>query len=152
MNSNNNEKLLVSSCLAGFSCRYNGKGKPNKEIIELVKSGRGIPICAEQLAGLSIPRAPAEIVGGDGADALNGEAKVLSKDGEDYTARMVTGAEKALAICKLYNIKKAYLKSKSPSCGVNHIYDGTFSDKIIKGDGVLSALLKKNGIDIIEVE
>lgn len=121
-------------------------------MIELIKIGKGIPICAEQLAGLPIPRPPAEIIGGNGEDVLLGKAKVVSKTGEDYTKQFIDGANKALAICKLYDIKKAYLKSNSPSCGVGHIYDGTFLGKVIDGNGVLSALLEKNGIEIIEVK
>ena len=151
MNSNE-EKVLVSSCLVGFCCRYNGQCKPSKDMIELIKSGKGIPICAEQLAGLPIPRPPAEIIGGNGEDVLLGKAKVVSKTGEDYTKEFIDGAKKALAICKLYDIKKAYLKSNSPSCAVGHIYDGTFLGKVIDGNGVLSALLEKNGIEIIEVK
>ena len=151
MNSNS-EKVLVSSCLAGFKCRYNGECKTDKQVIELVRNDNAIPICAEQLAGLKIPRSPAEIIGGDGEDVLNGNARVISKDGEDFTAQMIKGAEEVLSLCKLYNIKKAYLKSKSPSCGVNKIYAGTFTGNLINGNGVLSALLKENGIEIIEVK
>lgn len=118
----------------------------------LIKRGKGIPICAEQLAGLPIPRPPAEILGGDGEDVLLGRAKVVSQTGEDYTKEFIDGANKVLSLCKLYNIKKAYLKSKSPSCGVSYIYDGTFTGEVIDGNGVLSALLEKNGIEIIEVK
>lgn len=144
--------MLISSCLAGYKCRYNGKSESNKEMIELVKSGKGIPICAEQLAGLTTPRSPLEIINASGEDVLEGKAKVLSKEGDDYTEKMIEGAIRTLELCRLYNIKKAYLKANSPSCGVGKIYDGTFKGNMISGNGILSALLKKNGIDIIEVK
>jgi uncharacterized protein YbbK (DUF523 family) len=134
---------LVSSCLAGVNCRYNGKSSENKTICELVKSGEAISICPEQLAGLPTPRPSCEIIIDE-----SGNKKVISKDGKDFTKEFFEGAEKTLAIAKTIDIKKAILKSKSPSCGCGFTYDGTFSGKIIKGNGLATELLIKNGIEV----
>lgn len=141
-------KKLVSACLLGERCRYDGRGKPNQELISLSKNEL-IPVCPELLGGPTTPRSPAEIVGGgDGHDVLEGRAKVMSKDGRDVTGYFVKGAYAALEIAKKENATEAYLKSKSPSCGCGKIYDGTFSGKLKTGDGVTAALLKKNGIKV----
>lgn len=141
-------KKLVSACLLGERCRYNGKGKPNQELISLSNKNELIPVCPDILGGLTTPRSPAEIVGGTGRDVLEGRAKVMSKDGRDVTGYFVKGAYAALEIAKKENATEAYLKSKSPSCGCGKIYDGTFSGKLKDGDGVTAALLKKNGIKV----
>jgi len=130
---------LVSACLAGVKCRWNGQSKPCQKVIELVKKGKAILICPEQLGGLPTPRTPSEQRGD----------KVFTKDGKDVTAEFEKGAEEALKIAKLANCKEAILKSKSPSCGSGKVYDGTFSGVLVDGDGVFSALLKKNGIKVL---
>ena len=109
--------------------------------MELVKNGLGIPVCPEQLAGLSTPRVPAEI--------LNG--KVVDKNGLRLTEKFVHGAQEALKIAILSKCDQAYLKSKSPMCGCGQIYDGTFSKKLIEGDGIFTQLLKKNGINVQDI-
>lgn len=130
---------LVSACLAGIKCRWDGDSRPCEKVMELVRQGKAIPVCPEQLGGLTTPRTPAEQRGD----------KVFTKDGKDVTAEFKKGAEEALKIAKLANCKEAILKSKSPSCGFGKVYDGTFSGNLTKGDGVLAALLKKNNIKII---
>jgi len=134
------EKILVSACLAGVNCRYDGKNNDNIKIKKLIESGKDIIfVCPEQLGGLSTPRVPAELIGD----------KILDKTGKDVTSNFQKGAEETLKIAKMFNIKFAILKAKSPSCGSKQIYDGTFSDTLTKGEGVTTTLLKKNGIEII---
>jgi len=128
--------IVVSECLAGVKCRYNGTGNPSKKVIELIKQGKAIPVCPEQLAGLSTPRAPAEIRGD----------KVLTKDGQDETAEFIIGANEAMKIVEMANCTEAILKSKSPSCGCGQIYDGTFTGNIKEGDGIFTKALKEKGI------
>ncbi|QXM06336.1 DUF523 domain-containing protein [Crassaminicella indica] len=144
--------ILISACLAGVDCKYNGKNNEVEEIINLVKEKKAILVCPEQLGGLSTPRVPCEIVGGDGEDVLNNQAKVINKNGEDQTAYFLKGAQEALKIVKLYDIKTAILKAKSPSCGSGIIYDGGFSGKKKNGYGVTAALFKKEGIKLFDEE
>lgn len=134
---------LVSSCLAGVNCRYNGGNSEHKVIVELVKEGKAIAVCPEQLVGLPTPRACCEIVIDE-----NGNEKVISKDGQDFTKEFAEGAEKTLAIAKVIGVKKAILQSKSPSCGCGLIYDGTFSGKLIEGKGLTTKLLIQNNIEV----
>jgi uncharacterized protein YbbK (DUF523 family) len=137
---------LVSGCLLGMKCRWDGKIKPNKKIIELSKRETLIPICPEQLGGLPTPRKPCGIFGGNAKDVLEGRAKVLSaRDGKDFTKNFLRGAEESLKIAKLFGIKEAILKQGSPSCGSGRTYqlDKKLRNKKIEGDGVTSALLKK---------
>lgn len=129
---------IISACLAGTKCKWNGEAKPCQKVIELVKQGTAIPVCPEQLGGLTTPRTPAEQKG----------KKVFTKDGKDVTAQFKKGAEEALKIAKLANCDEAILKSKSPSCGSDKVYDGTFSGKLIDGDGVFAKILKKNNIKV----
>lgn len=133
---------ICSACLLGIKCRYDGKEKGNKKVIELSKREILIPVCPEQLGGLSTPREAAEQKG----------EKVFTKSRKDVSKNFEKGAKQVLKIVKLYGIKEAILKQRSPSCGCGQIYDGTFSKKIIKGDGVMAALLKKNGIKVISEE
>ncbi len=130
---------IVSACLAGINCNYKNEAKPSQKVIELVKQGKAIPVCPEQLGGLTTPRTPAE----------QKDNKVFTKDGEDVTFQFEKGAKEALKIAKLANCDEAILKSKSPSCGSGKIYDGTFSGKLIDGDGVFVKILKKNNIKVL---
>lgn len=130
--------ILISGCLLGLKCRYDGKEKKLPEIEKLIELHNLIPICPEQLGGLPTPRIPAERV----------KDKVINQDGVDVTKEYQLGAEEALKIAKLYNCKKAILKEKSPSCGCGKIYDGTFSRNLIVGNGVTAELLLKNGIEV----
>lgn len=143
---------IISACLAGIHCRYDNNDNGIDKIKDMIKNQPSIVVCPEQIGGLTTPRPAAEISGGDGNDVLEGKAKVMSKEGQDVTAEYVKGAEEALEIAKQYDVTKAILKSRSPSCGCGHIYDGTFSEKKIDGDGVLAALFKKNGIEVVTEE
>lgn len=133
---------FCSACLLGINCRYDGVEKSNQKVLDLAKKEILIPICPEQLGGLSTPREPAEQQG----------EKVVTKTGKDVTDNFVKGAQQALILAKIYNVKEAILKQKSPSCGCGKIYNGTFRKKLIKGDGVTTALLKKSGISVISEE
>lgn len=143
---------LCSACLLGIRCRYDGRSKPNEKVVELSKKEILIPVCPEQLGGLSTPRIPQEIQGCSGEKVLDGECKVLNKNNEDVTDKFIKGAEETLKIVQLVGAKESIGKSKSPSCGCGQIYDGTFSGKLIKGDGVTAALLKRSGIKVISEE
>ncbi|MFI3330017.1 MAG: DUF523 domain-containing protein [bacterium] len=131
-------KILVSSCLLGDNCKYNG-GNNYCDIESKLSNYEIIKFCPEVSGGLSIPRTPAEIV----------NDKVITSSGDDVTNEFTLGAIRCLELCKKHNIKKAILKEKSPSCGVNSIYDGTFSNTLIDGLGITTKLLKENGIEVI---
>ncbi|MBR3617097.1 MAG: DUF523 domain-containing protein [Acholeplasmatales bacterium] len=132
------EKILISACLLGENCKYNGKNN-YIDIIEKLKQKYILyPICPEVFGGLSIPRSPSEINGN----------KVISKEGIDVTSNFLLGANKSLDIALENDIKIAILKDGSPSCGVNYIYDGTFSKTKIKGFGITTKLLSENKIKI----
>ncbi|MCK5641894.1 MAG: DUF523 domain-containing protein [Gammaproteobacteria bacterium] len=133
---------LCSACLLGINCRYNGRRKPNKKMINLSAKETLLPVCPEQLGGLATPRIISEIKNGC----------VINKEGVDITKKFRQGAEEVLKIVKLYSIKEVILKQRSPSCGCGQISDGTFSGTIIKGDGITTKLLKENGINVITEE
>jgi uncharacterized protein YbbK (DUF523 family) len=130
---------IVSACLAGINCRYNGTSKPNSYIIELVKNGQAIPVCPEQLGGLPTPRTPAE---------QQLDRSVVTKDGKDVTEAFKRGAQEVLDLAQRVNCDEAILKAYSPSCGCGEVYDGSFSGKLVKGYGILAELLMKNGIKV----
>ncbi len=134
--------ILVSACLVGLDCKYDGGNNFNEQILKLVKEGKAILICPEQLGGLKTPRNPAEII----------NDKVVTDDGVDVTKEYNKGAEETLKLVKELNIKKAILKARSPSCGSGIIYDGTFTHTKIKGNGITADLLIKNGIEVITEE
>ena len=143
--------IAISSCLVGKPCRYNATGSLNQALVDSIGNDDYIDICPELLAGLSVPRLPCEIVGGEGKCALAGNAKIVNSAGDDITEKMLRGAQFALDVCKRKNVTKAYLKQNSPTCGCGQIYDGTFTNTLIEGDGVFAALLKEHGIDVIAV-
>jgi len=132
---------IVSACLAGVSCRYNCEQRPALNIIEMVKNGEAIPVCPEQLGGLSTPRPPAEETDGE----------FFTIEGENVTAKYTKGALEALRIAKLTGCDEAFLKGKSPMCGVGEVYSGNFDGKMISGDGLFARLLKKAGIKVNRV-
>ncbi|MGL5153189.1 MAG: DUF523 domain-containing protein [Clostridium sp.] len=134
---------IISACLCGVNCRYNGKSSTIKEVVELVKSGKGILVCPEQLGGMETPRVPCEIIC---------DLKVINKDGDNKTKEFLSGANEVLTLCKNLNIKKAILKENSPSCGSNFIYNGKFNGGKIRGMGVTTALLRENGIEVFSEE
>ena len=139
--------LLVSACLLGINCKYSGENNLNTKITQ--QGSNIVPFCPELLGGLSTPRPPAEIIGGDGKDVLQGHAKVITNTGKDVTKNFVAGAQMSLKLAQLTKAKTAVLKANSPSCGVNCIYDGTFSHSKRCGDGVTAALLRQHGIKVI---
>lgn len=130
--------ILVSACLLGVRCRYDGTGKLEDKIQELMKEHTLIPVCPEILGGLATPRDPAERVGD----------RVLTKHGADVTDNYQKGAEEALRLARLYECTCAILKERSPSCGCGRIYDGTFSRTLTEGDGITAQLLKAHGIQV----
>ncbi|MCR4432062.1 MAG: DUF523 domain-containing protein [Tepidanaerobacteraceae bacterium] len=142
--------ILISACLAGFNCKYNAKNNFNASIEELVKNKIAVPICPEQAGGMPTPRVPAEILGGDGLDVIEGRARVITSEGEDVTLKFFEGAKEALKLAKLVGANKAILKSRSPSCGCCKIYDGTFKGVLRAGMGVSAAYLLKHGIEVID--
>ncbi|MBR5539316.1 MAG: DUF523 domain-containing protein [Clostridia bacterium] len=131
--------ILVSACLLGCACRYDGKSKPHTDVLALAKKHTLIPICPEIYGGLSTPRLPSEISGG----------RVINSGGTDVTAEYEKGASEALKLAKIANCHIAVLKAKSPSCGKGAVYDGTFSRTLTSGDGITAALLISNGITVI---
>lgn len=144
-------KILVSACLCGEKCRYNGLSVSNS-IVNTFGQKNIIKVCPELLGGLSIPREPCEIVGGTASDVINGKARILGISGKDYTKQYMCGVKETIHIAKKNNVKKALLKQKSPSCGYGMVYNGEFSGKITIGNGILAEELLKIGIEIIPVE
>lgn len=139
---------LISACLCGLNCKYNGTNNFNPKIKAFYDKGNCIAVCPEHLGNLPIPREPHEILGGTGKDVLEGKAKVISQSGYDNTDKFINGAYKTLQIVKLLKIDTAILKSKSPSCGWGQIYNGNFEKKLKPGNGVTAELLSQNGIKI----
>ena len=135
-------KILVSACLLGFPVRYDGQSKAVEKIVELAKDNILIPVCPEQLGGLSTPRIKSEI-----KDNL-----VMRLDGKDVTDNYLRGANITLEIAKLNKVDYCILKSKSPSCGKGLIYDGNFNGTLIDGDGITCKLLKENGFVVYSEE
>lgn len=136
------EKVLVSACLLGVNCKYNGENNENAKVLKYVENKEVIPVCPEIMGGLSTPRDPSERVG----------EKVLSNKGKDVTENYQRGATETVNLAKKLNVKKAILKARSPSCGNKEIYDGTFSKTKTKRDGVTAEMLKKNGIIVLTEE
>lgn len=135
--------ILVSACLAGINCKYNGKNNYNEKIFNMVKEGRAIPVCAEQMGGLTTPRLPSEI------KYINGKRYVINSNNIDVTQEFEKGADEILKLAKSMNIKKAILKARSPSCGIGKIYSGNFDRTLVDGNGVLADLLLNNDIEVI---
>lgn len=131
-------KLLISACFLGLPCRYDGASRPQPWAETLAARHELVPVCPEQLGGLPTPRAPSERQGD----------RVVMNTGADVTAQYRRGAESALALCRLLGCEAAILKERSPSCGHDHIYDGTFTGTLTAGDGVTTELLRQNGIPV----
>ena len=132
-------KLLVSACLLGVGCRYDGKSNQLPQYKRLLKEHTCIPVCPEQLGGLPTPRCPAERLGG----------KIVTEDGRDVTEQFLRGTAEALRLCDLYHCKAALLKERSPSCGSGQIYDGSFSGTLTDGWGTAAALLRERGVCVV---
>lgn len=134
------ETYLVSACLLGLRTRYDGASKPNPWMLDKARGLRLIPICPEQLGGLPTPRAAAEIIGGDGYAVLEGKASVINRRGEDVSEFFVRGAYEALKLAQIFGAKGAFLKAKSPSCGLSPLI------------GVCAALLESWGYTLFEID
>lgn len=135
-------KIMISACLLGSDVKYNGGNNYSEKAAEYVKGHEVFAVCPEVMGGLPVPRAPGEIC----------EGVVRNADGTSVDREYHDGAEAALEIAKREQVEIVILQSRSPSCGVNQIYDGTFSGRKIKGSGVFAALLKENGFRVIDVE
>lgn len=131
--------ILISACLAGVNCKYNGGNNEVKELRELYESNKAVLVCPEVLGGLPTPRIPCEIKGN----------RVYNTDREDKTSYFQEGAQKALAIARENGCRIAVLKAYSPSCGPDEIYDGTFTHTKVRGGGIFARLLKEEGIECI---
>ncbi|MGM0791352.1 MAG: DUF523 domain-containing protein [Bacillota bacterium] len=140
--------LLVSSCLAGLEVRYNGTHCLHEKIRQLIDQNKAVSICPELLGGFPV-REPAEITGGDGGDVLDGTARVIEKSGRDVTELYINGAYAALKKAEELQVSTVVLKEFSPSCGSSVIYNGEFTGGKVAGEGVTSALLKRNGIRVV---
>jgi uncharacterized protein YbbK (DUF523 family) len=140
--------LIVSACLLGLPTRFDGKGHARPAVLGLTSDFVLVPVCPEQLGGLSTPRPPAEIQGGGGDAVLDGRARVTTASGDDVSAHFVTGARVVAEIGTVVGACGAVLKARSPSCGVGETYDGTFSNSLRAGDGVTAALLRRLGLPL----
>jgi len=134
--------ILVSACLAGVPCRYDGKSSLNPAIADLVARGEAVAVCPETLGGLPVPRVPCEMV------TAGGQKKVVSRDGRDFTAEFLLGARRTLEIALENGAAGALLKRRSPSCGTGEIYDGSFTGRLTAGSGLAADLLAANGIRV----
>lgn len=133
------KSILVSACLLGAACKYSGSDNFCPKVAALVKDYHLVPVCPEQLGGLPTPRTPAERQGN----------RVITKDGQDITAAYHRGAQEAWKLAKLFGCDTAILKARSPSCGAQGIYDGTFTGTVIPGSGVTAELLRDAGIRVL---
>ena len=135
-------KIMVSACLLGENCKYNGQNNYSEKLTTFLKDHTVIPVCPEVLGGLPIPRSSCEIVNNE----------VLSKDGKSFTNEYLKGANMALDIARKEKVDLMILQSRSPSCGVNQIYDGTFSGNKIKGHGIFANLAINEGYKVMDIE
>lgn len=133
---------IVSACLAGYPCRYNGEAFPFQPVIDLVGQNKAVPVCPEQLGAFATPRVPVEQIGD----------RFFTSTGEDVTDAFKKGAQIALKIALITGCDETILKSRSPACGCGQVYDGSFSGKLIDGDGVFAKALKENGIKVYTEE
>ncbi len=147
-------KILVSACLLGQPVRYDGGHKRSSHpmLARWAAEGRLVALCPEQAGGLPTPRAAAEIQGGTAEDVLEGRARIVDTTGADVTAEFLAGAEAALALARAKGCTLAVLTERSPSCGSNLVYDGSFSGRVQPGSGVVTALLRRHGIQVLAPE
>ena len=139
------EKVIVSACLIGKNCKYNGLNNENQKIINFLLDKEIVPVCPEVMGGLSVPRLKSEI-------DFNDKNKVINEVGNDVTFYFEKGAQKAMEIVLKSGASLAIVKEKSPSCGKNKIYNGKFNGELIDGSGVFTKLLKEKGIKVLTEE
>lgn len=144
--------VLVSACLAGRECTYQGTHRASDDVLRLVREGRAVLVCPEEEAGLGTPRPEAEIVAATGDDVLDGRARVMTVDGQDVTAQYLAGARIAAERARRTGCAVAILKARSPACGCGAIYDGSFDGTLRAGDGVAAAALRRAGVEVITEE
>ncbi|APY85216.1 DUF523 domain-containing protein [Streptomyces alfalfae] len=142
------EPILVSACLRGVPCRYDGRDKASPELDAALAGRDVVSFCPEAAGGLPTPRRPAELSGGDGHAVLDGTARVVEDTGRDVTAAFVDGAHRALAAARHAGCTRALLMPRSPSCGRGSVYDGSFAGELVAGDGVTAALLERHGVTV----
>ena len=135
-------KIVVSACLLGENCKYNGGNNRNEALIRMLSGHSVIPVCPEVLGGLPVPRTPAEVVGGT----------VTNRNGESVDEAFRRGAQKALDIANREKPDLIILQSRSPSCGVKQIYDGTFSGTLIPGQGIFARMAEEAGFRVMDAE
>lgn len=145
-------RVVVSACLAGIACTHEAEPKTRDWAVRLTAEGRAVLVCPEVAGGLPIPRPASEIQDGEGADVLDGRARILSEEGGDVTEAYLRGARKAAAAARESGARLAILKARSPSCGCRRIHDGTFSGALRDGDGVTAALLRREGLEVVSDE
>ncbi len=139
---------IVSACLVGIDCRFDGESEFREELMLPFKRGELIPVCPEQLGGLPTPRSPSRIVDGDGYNVLDGKTHVINQRNEDVTENFIRGAKETLKIARILNVKEAILERGSPSCGCHRLNYET-SGGLMQGDGVLTALLRRNNVQVV---
>jgi len=144
--------IIVSACLCGINCKYDGGNNLDVRILKLLKEGKAMPVCPEQLGGQETPRAAHEIANGNGRDVLEGKARILGPKDDDVTSQFLKGAYETLKIAEAVGANIAILKARSPSCGYSQIYDGTFSGTKRTGNGVTAELLLSKGIKVFTEE
>jgi uncharacterized protein YbbK (DUF523 family) len=146
------EKVMVSACLAGVNCVYDGTNRYHPVFGDMAAQKQAVLFCPEALGGMTTPHSPSEIQNGDGRDVVAGRARVVSKDGVDVTDLFLEGARRTLNLAGRRGATRAILKARSPSCGCGKIYDGTFTRALRDGEGVTTALLRENGIEVMSDE
>ncbi|TXD34301.1 DUF523 domain-containing protein [Lujinxingia vulgaris] len=151
-------RILVSACLLGREVRYDGRASRVEEdegsrwLQRMQEQGRVVMVCPEVSGGLGVPRPPAELVGGDGEAFWRGEARVMTREGQDVSAAFEQGARVALELAQRHGVCAAVLKARSPSCGGAAVYDGRFQGRLVAGQGVSAALLRRAGIQVFSEE
>lgn len=145
---------IVSACLVGINCKWDGKNKLVLKLVKELKTGKLLPLCPEQLGGLPTPRPPCGILNATGGEVIAGKAKVIDCKGENHTRKFLKGSREVLRIAKELGVKEAVLRKASPCCGVGKTWQmrkrkNGYKNYLVNGDGVLTALLRKNGIKVL---
>ena len=142
---------IISACLCGVNCKYNGENNLNERCLNLFRDGKAVLVCPEQLGGLQTPRNPVEL-NNTASKVVEEDGKAINDKGEDVTKQFLNGAYETLKIAKELGATKAILKEGSPSCGANFVYDGNFTKNKIKGKGITAYILEQEGITVFSDE